>query len=129
MDGAWETYKGYQPAKPKVTWTLWNDEHFQLYQDLLSVLRPKPGRTRPPMVTVEHPLLAMHQLVTFNLAGISLPAAKGKGMFEASLSLIEWFQAPKIRAGTTDSQVAANLEKVLEGPPGVIPPPRTFPAP
>lgn len=124
MDGAWELYKGYQPAKPKVSWTLWNEEHFQLYQDLLSVLRPKPGRTRPPIIKVEHPLLAMHQLVTFNLAGVSVPQAKGKGMFEASLSLIEWFQSPKLRAGTTDEQMNASLQKQLGSPPGPIPPPR-----
>lgn len=128
QDGAWEVFKGYTPAKPKVSWTIWNEAQFQVYQEMMLKLRPRPGRSwhtprgAPPKLTISHPLLAMHSLYDFNLMGITLLAPKGKGLFDVSISLIEWFESPKARAHTNDKKMGDAIEKQGAGDNAPIPP-------
>ena len=129
-DGAWEVFKGYTPAKPKVSWTIWNEAQFQVYQNMMAKIRPRPGRSwntpmgNPPKLTVSHPLLAMHSLYDFNLMGVTLLAPKGKGLFDVSLSLVEWFTSPKMRPHTDDKKMRAAIEKQGAGDEAPIPPGR-----
>src|SRR5689334_1491550 len=56
-DGAPAKNKGYAVMRPKVTWTLYNEDHFELYQQLLANIQPKPGKKSAPIVEVVHPQL------------------------------------------------------------------------
>ena len=94
-DGAPATNKGYEPCKPKLTWTLYTREHWGMYQEMLGVAQPKPGKTAPIVVEVSHPLISVHRKVKFRIARVHLLKRMGKGMRQASLDLLEYFAAPK----------------------------------
>lgn len=54
-DGATETYKGYTPASFSIRVRLWEPEHYRIWQNVLSQIRPRPGKSAPGALDVTHP--------------------------------------------------------------------------
>jgi hypothetical protein len=95
-DGAPATNKGYDPCKPKVSWTLWTFDHWLAYQELLDRAQPKPGKTPPIVVTVVHPQLQLVKKSRFRIAKINTLKRVGPHMMQAQFELLEFFDAPKV---------------------------------
>lgn len=94
-DGARETPIGYVPAAISVTVELWNDALMSGWALLVGAYKPKPGKTKPVPVTVDHPLLRMFNLSRFYVKVTPIPKAMGNQTYEGRLALLEYFAAPK----------------------------------
>jgi hypothetical protein len=94
-DGAPATNKGYEPCKPKITWVLWLEVHWETYQELLDKVQPRPGKTPPAVITVFHPQLAIVKKSKFKIAKVHTLKKVGPQQLEACFELIEHFDAPK----------------------------------
>jgi hypothetical protein len=94
-DGAKETNKGYDPCKPKLTWTLYRLEDLSTYEALLTAVQPKPGKTAPPIISVVHPLMQMHKKEKFRIEKIHFLKYLGQQQWQAQFDLLEYFAEPK----------------------------------
>jgi len=94
-DGAPATNKGYERIKPKVLWTMYTDVHWELYQELLAKVQPKPGKAAPVVVTVIHPQLQVLKKEKFEITKISTLKKVGPQMMQAQFDLLEHFPTPK----------------------------------
>lgn len=95
QDGARAADKGYKLTEPKITWLIWNDELWKLYDDMLEALRPRPGKAAKPVIAVSHPILSQAGLFLFDVQKIPLLKSVGVDQWEASLVLLEHGNAPK----------------------------------
>lgn len=95
LDGASEKLIGYEPAKISVTIEIWNDDLMAGWAKLVSIYKPKPGKTKPVPVTVDHPLLRMYSVSRFYVTATPLPKALGNQSYEGRLMLLEYFDQPK----------------------------------
>lgn len=95
-DGAPATNKGYDPAKPKLTWLLYSWDHYLEYEALLKKLAPRPGKTQgAEFVEIVHPQLQLVGKSKFRIARIHMLKKVGPQMMEAQFDLLEWFATPK----------------------------------
>lgn len=109
QDGARATDKGYQLYEPKITWLLYNEEHYQTYLALLEAIRPQRGKKVKPVLFVSHPQIAESGVVKFNVAKIHPKKFIAVDQWEVGLELIEWVAAPKPTKKPTGSFSRSDL--------------------
>jgi hypothetical protein len=120
-DGATLTNKGVEPIKPSVKWTLWKDEHWDIYQALIAKVYPYPGKTPLPLVEVIHPQLQLLKKVQFRLVRVHTLKRVGPQMMQAQFDLLEYFPVPKsipkpAPAVTTRTRERAIIERETSKP-------------
>lgn len=108
-DGAPSIDKGYSPCQPKLTWTLWTDEHRAAYRKLLALVQPKPGKQAPPIITVVHPQMTLHKKEKFKIAKLHFLKKVGPQMQQAQFDLIEYFPTPKAIAKPSTTSDTGSL--------------------
>lgn len=111
-DGARIAPIGYLPAPVNVRIELWTDEMMATWALLVGAYMPKPGKTKPVPVTVDHPLLRMVNLASFYVEVVPIPVALGNQTYEGRLSLIQYFATP-VAQGKQSPPVAGKT--VLRG--------------
>lgn len=95
-DGAPNKNKGYNPWKPKLSWLLWTQFHWEQYQVMLALYQPKPGKIAPPVVRFQHPIFDLYKKNRFKIEHVYPLKHTGQGIWLASLDLLEHFDAPKV---------------------------------
>lgn len=103
--GAKLTYLGYEPAKVKISLTLWTPEQLQAYQELVPLIRP---REKILPVDIAHPSCALHGITSVKVLKIEGPKRNGSGDFcTIELSAIENWTAQRSNQAKVDSSANA----------------------
>ena len=95
-DGAPSKDQGYQPWQPSLQVSIWNQELYEAYVDLLRIAQPRPGKTgSKPIIVVSHPRFQIHGIEKFRLEKLH-PLKKVDSYREMmQVDLLQYFPEPK----------------------------------
>lgn len=107
LDGARETPIGYEPANLVITIDLWNLDLMVAWSALIGTYKPKPSKTKPVPVTIDHPWLRMYGLARFYVVKTPIPKSSGPQAYEGAVHVLEYFDQPKPSGTQAPKQLAA----------------------
>lgn len=94
-DGATIADKGYEPAKPRLTVTLYEPAHLDRWEQLLPTLNPRQDARRRVPVSIFHP--ALNQLQIRQVYVVSISALEPGSVPQTWQSTIETLEYAPIR--------------------------------
>lgn len=90
----------YQPAEVEVTISMWTQAHFDKFKEIVKLYRPRKDGERP-VLEVLHPWLEIYGITALYIIDIKLPRKVRVGMYEAAISLREfWEEREAVQKGT-----------------------------
>lgn len=89
-DGSSITLLGRQLARVEVTARLWTAEHLAAWEQIVALVQPLHGKRQPDPLDVFYPSLELHGIRSIVVETISLLRETQPGIFEATISAVEW---------------------------------------
>lgn len=109
--GGTTTFVGRVPAKFSITFTLWRSDHFTEWMSLVRHLMYDPAKisynpntfytSGVDAIDIEHPALLYLDVYSVVIEKIGSLMHVGKGVFEATISFIEYRPPPKVSVVAT----------------------------
>lgn len=138
LDGATQTWQGYDPPEIKLTVRMWRASHRQAWRHLLAEIMPRPGKPPATPFAVYHEALLDYGITQVAITKVGLPRpGKSQGEVEVTLTVSQWTGAPKkvgtstpktaaVGAPTTVHELKGGHPPALIGPPAPPVPPSNF---
>ncbi len=114
--GSTVTLNEYPPAEGSITFTLWTQEHFEQWREFRDIWNYDPTKKPVNAVDIYYPSLADVGIDRVVCKSVSAIEAKGKGLYEATVELIEYNPPPKKPAVATPKSSEPIERAVYQNP-------------
>jgi len=119
--GATTTFTGKPPAEGSFTFQLWKEDHFTAWDAFVLLLKYEPTKKAVSAVDVYHPALVSSDVTSLVTQKISPVLHVGGGLYEVTVSFLEYFPAAKKNAtGTPDGSKTTQKGTTPGTPPDPI---------
>lgn len=119
--GATTTFVGKPPSEGSFTFQLWTDTHFELWNEFVLLLKYDPTKNTVSAVDAYHPALVGSDITSLVTQKISPVLHVGGGLYEVTVSFLEYFPAPKKNAtGTPDGSKTTQKGTTPGDPPDPV---------
>lgn len=113
--GSTVTLDEYPPAEGTVTISIWEPEHFESWREFRDTWNYDPTKKPISAVDIFHPALADLDITRVVCKSIGALEHQGKGLYQATIELIEYNPPPKKKADATPSGSSGASNKAPGG--------------
>jgi hypothetical protein len=115
QQGATLTRKSAPPAKGSITFRLGTSQQFTDMYQFVAFLRYAPGKDNKGAFDIYHPFLAINAVNTVVVESITPITHAGRGMYEITISFIEYLPPPPTNITKTPTSSTGNNSKDAPG--------------